>query len=69
MNKESYREIRLLVMQAVIDVIDVRVAISGNRLFEHRHSEETNRRNREILQRKMADRKAIVSRLFKTRHL
>lgn len=59
---------RDLVTIAVLHCYDIKLALSGNRLFEHQHSKETNERNRKVLERRMADQKAIVRRLYQTRH-
>jgi len=57
-----------LVSQAIIDLMEARSNAAGAALFEHRYTEETNRRRRAIYAGTIEMRTNMVRRLFQTRH-
>jgi hypothetical protein len=57
-----------LVSQAIIDLMEARSNAAGAALFEHRYTEETNRRRRDIYAGTIQMRAEILRRLFQTRH-
>lgn len=62
------KETRTLIMIAIGDILGLRVQISGNKLFRHRNPDNADRLDK-LANRMMEDRKAIVRRLFQTRHV